>query len=229
MSSHVANFIWLQGEDQLPVEFAHYLDDFTSLHPDWTVELWDDERIRDAHFPLMTYYNRAPRIVPTHAIHQFRADIARYGILERHAGAYFDVDYAWLRPITPHLTDTPDDTLVTCWETQYRSVANGFIYTPTSNHPALEEMIERIPDDIAKYGHRRLGASAVAGVKRWTELIMDRHQHVGDVDILDQNVMHPVGWRTPLEYGEATLERFPDSSAAHVWAHQRRLKAGVRA
>lgn len=216
----VAHFIWLQGVENLPERFERFHQDFVALHPDWAVEWWDEERIRDEHLPLMDHFDNATNIVPADGVRQLQSDIARYGVLHRHGGAYFDVDMAWLRSITPIIEHVPHD-LITSYELEHetpskRFVATGFI-AATAGHPALAEMLEEIDRRIPTMA-KRAGANRISGPHPWTPIA------TREAVILSQEAFHPLRFNETLDDAEATTAHFPRSYGVHAWFHQETLR-----
>jgi len=207
------HLIWIQGRDQAPVDYLQNVERFSELHPDWNVRWWDDAQIRAADLPGAELYAQADKVVPPDSAHQFRSDIARYGILHEYGGMYVDLDYRWQKPLAPLLGD---HELVTSWELQFRFVANGMI-AATPKHPAFPDILGIIPRRIRE-AKRGMRANWISGPRVWTDVAKRHRAH-----ILHQRTLHPVPWHSP----ELADSHHPESVAVHVWGHQRQIR-GMR-
>eukprot|EP00435_Cladocopium_sp_Y103_P062440 s948_g24.t1 len=85
--------------DQVPAKFAHHLQSWRRLHPDWHFEFWDDHSSRELmaeKYPKhLRQYDRMSGIK--------RADIARLVALSVYGGVYADIDVEATRSLEPLL------------------------------------------------------------------------------------------------------------------------------
>src|SRR5690625_7327905 len=94
--------------------------------------------------PYRRFYDDAENIVPDDAVHQFRADLARWVILRDHGGLYADTDTWALRPVDDLLTG---HSMVLGWEFQDRWVVVSTIYAEP-DHPATHTVIQHIATTV---------------------------------------------------------------------------------
>lgn len=206
--------------DPMPGAYEAQLATFADLNPDWTIRRWDEDAVRTMGLRNQAWFDRAARYVPADSRYQLMSDLARLEILARHGGAYIDADYAWFRPLTPTLDEAPTGALITCWERQYRHVANGFIAAPPG-HPLLLEAVQSTPTWIRRR-RRGVRANRITGPSgQWTHLVR-RHQH--DVHVLHQRTLHAVPWNHPERVATFDPDTHPDAVGLHLWGHQRTLR-----
>ncbi|MBA3954264.1 hypothetical protein H0X48_03025 [Candidatus Dependentiae bacterium] len=129
--------IWLGSE--LPVKYHHFQDLLKKFHPTWQYKLWRDADIAEFKLVNQAAYNEAINFGE-------KSDIARYEILEREGGIYFDTDVQCLQPFD-FLTERYDffaaleplpKNSMTCL-----SLANAIIGS-RPGHPLLKECIKQI-------------------------------------------------------------------------------------
>jgi mannosyltransferase OCH1-like enzyme len=91
------HFIWL-GTQPIPTEYDKFIIEWRSNYKEYDIIVWTDEMIEnDKLIPdeLKKYYfSDLPNA--------FRADIARYLIINKYGGFYFDVDFQFLKKIPDH-------------------------------------------------------------------------------------------------------------------------------
>lgn len=88
------HFIWL-GNKPLPVESVGFLNEWETNYPDYEFILWNDKMIENSNLiPIELkkyYFLDLPEA--------FRSDIARYFIINKYGGLYFDTDFQFLKRI----------------------------------------------------------------------------------------------------------------------------------
>lgn len=93
----VAHFAWI-GSAQMPEPYVHSIEEFKALNPNIVVKLWHgfppgtDAEIQSAFWD-------APLMVQ-------KADVLRLAVLQSEGGLYFDLDFAWVQPVSD-LLDSP--------------------------------------------------------------------------------------------------------------------------
>lgn len=139
--------IWVGGS--MPEQYRTYTQTWARLHPDWEMMLWTDESMPE--LQLQGLYDRAEHWSVPGMEGQFRADIARYELLQRYGGLYVDADFEALKCVEP-LVSTVDCAAV--WEVEGRWIANGFM-AATPWHPFIGRLIADLPASIAAYVRQR--------------------------------------------------------------------------
>jgi len=190
--------IWLGGE--LPEVFARYAKRLQELHPQWEYTLW-----REQDLDWLTHkadFDRVPKFAT-------KANIARYEVIHRFGGVYFDTDFEPLRPIDELLTDC---TMAVC-PSRHGELNNAF-FAATPGHPVLGWMLERMTESIdANFGHN--GSPQMCGFQFFTRSVERACAITGEkVKWLPRHVFYPYNFDQP-EFNESTL--FPDSYAIHRW------------
>ena len=215
--------VWLQGHDRLPDHLRRLCDTFDELHPLWTLDWYDDERIR-AEVDLREgreLYEHAERYVPDHSVHQLRADVARYAILRQRGGVTLDCDYRWHRPIDELVADA---SAVLAYEKNDVWIACGFMGA-RAGHTLFTKLLAGLPANAARHrpSVRVLGANVISGPKYLTPVV----EALGpreDLRLLPDHLLHAVPWNRWNQTPDGP--QHPDAYATHVWAHQRGI-AGV--
>lgn len=207
MIEATAHFIWVGS--QLPERFQKAIGDFQSLNESWSVRIWDEVDILDFGLTNEPLFLSPDQYVAPDARYQFMSDVARYEILYRLGGFYFDVDFKWQKPVE----FLRDHQAVGAWEIQGRWVNNGMIGCQPE-HPALGEMIDALPDNCER--NRGKAATFLTGPRLWTPVALCNR-----VTIVEQGLFYPVPWDRP---SQADTGQFPDAVAVHQWNHQREVK-----
>lgn len=96
MIPKILHQIWLQGERDIPARYLPYRETWQSAHPDWHLELWDDERLQallaERYPDHLALYRGYPNLVQ-------RVDAAKYFLLHARGGFYTDMDTECVRPL----------------------------------------------------------------------------------------------------------------------------------
>lgn len=195
----------------MPEHLAAFGETWVAHHPGWEHQLWDESNM-----PVLrnqALYDAAEMIAPDH-VGQFRADVARYELLEQHGGVYVDCDFECCRPLDPLLADVE---AFAAWEVPGRWVNNA-ILGATAGHPFLTALV----DGLAQNVRRRAGSrpNKLSGPQYLTPIYW-QHPEV---------TVFPKAWFYPYLYHELERDReaFPDAVAVHHW-HNRRRKNAARA
>jgi mannosyltransferase OCH1-like enzyme len=138
MIPKILHFIWL-GKKQIPIHFNKFLDEWKSNYSDYEVIVWNDDMVEQKNLipdNLKKYYfSDLPEA--------FRADIARYIILNKYGGFYFDVDFQFLKKIPDHFLNFKFLGGIQ----NNGEVAIGF-FASQINNDLLTETIDSIPNSI---------------------------------------------------------------------------------
>jgi mannosyltransferase OCH1-like enzyme len=130
MIPKIIHFIWL-GPRLMPLD----IDLWRSLNPTFEIKLWNQPMIDELGFDK-SLYNKM--------YFDGQSDIARYYILHKYGGLYFDTDCVPLRPL--------DDSLLQEWASyesetaRYGLVANGMMGME-KNSKLMKETIDNLPLD----------------------------------------------------------------------------------
>lgn len=197
--------IWVGGA--VPDVLAGYADGWRRLHPGWGYRLWGDDDL--GWLENREVFDQARRIVPGHAVGQFRADVARYELLWHYGGVYVDLDFEPRLPIDDLLDGGPFAV-----EEAPGYLANGLIGVPPG-HPAMRRAIDRLPRSC----RTRAGQSAarVSGPAFFTALLQP-----DEFRALPREWFLPYSW-ADVDRGEPDYD--PEGCyAVHHWRHRRALR-----
>jgi mannosyltransferase OCH1-like enzyme len=138
MIPKLLHFIWI-GKKQIPIHFNKLLDEWKSNYSDYEVIVWNDDMVKQKNLipdNLKKYYfSDLPEA--------FRADIARYIILNNYGGFYFDVDFQFLKKIPDYFLNFKFLGGIQ----NNGEVAIGF-FASQINNDLLTETIDSIPNSI---------------------------------------------------------------------------------
>lgn len=134
MIPKIIHFIWL-GPTPIPEYAKSNISKWKELYPDYEIKLWVD--IDFISNNLLEFYNDNQLHVA------FKADIARYHILQKHGGLYFDTDFKPLKRIPDYFLNF--DFLGGIQNNG--EVAIGFIGS-IPNSPIIGEIINKLPESI---------------------------------------------------------------------------------
>jgi hypothetical protein len=184
--------VWL-GSEPMPAEHERFGETFARHHPDWGMQLWTDEDLRELE---ITAAERERSRTPSEL-----SNFVRYELLSRYGGVYVDTDVECLRPLTPLLRGI-DAFAALEGPGRVGTAVLGSI----AGHPAFARAAR-----IAR-GTLGLGAhSADANGPYFFSLILEQERNVA---ILGQQQFYPYRWNEPARRHEA----FPDAYAVHHWA-----------
>lgn len=210
MIPKVAHVIWLGNP--MRQHLRKLVKGFEDLHPDWEIRWWSESEIDAFHLTNQYVYDHASDYVPDDSVYQFRSDVARYEIVYRQGGVYFDPDFRWQRSLDEYL----DTDFVIPWEIDGKFVANGLIGS-VPGHPVLLDMIVELRDRIQKRPRKDLRANRITGTHVLTPLVRKY-----GIDPLPQHLFCPAPWNRPDLTDNPAL--FPDAVAVHIWNHQREIR-----
>jgi mannosyltransferase OCH1-like enzyme len=208
----VFHFIWVG--DPIPDHLAQYVETWRTVHPDWSVIMWDEDSLTATLDATLDLFRRAPDITPH--VGQFRSDVARYELLWRFGGVYVDCDFEALRPIDPLVVGV---SAFAAWETDGVWVNNAILGSVP--HTALmREVIDGLEQNIDA-SPATVRPNVLTGPQYLTPIV---NRRPGDI------VVYPSAWFYPYRWDELHRrdEDFPDAYAVHHW-HNARKRAAARA
>lgn len=197
------HFIW--GGSPLPDRFAENIDLWRGWHPDWELTIWGDDDLR--WLANRDLFDAAAKHVPTDAIWQFRADIARYEILERHGGFYADVDTFPMRNIEPALEGL--DAFAA--QEMPKWVGNTYLYTEPE-HPVMVELVKNLRSNVHSLRYGR--ANRLSGPKYLTPIWRRHGAYEAPTRLWFPQSHHEALIGDPFDVPRGTF-------AVHEWNHGR--------
>jgi mannosyltransferase OCH1-like enzyme len=188
----------------IPEQFVEYRRLWAELHPRWLVLVWSDTSYQREVMSARTsrYYRDPARWSPRSNVWQWRADIARYEILEKFGGVWIDADLEPLRPIDPIVERC---SAFAAREDQ-RNVNNAFMGCEIG-HPFIVDVMAGLGDRIVRNRHLRVNRSIGAG---YLTAVAQRHD---DLLVLPSELVYPFSF-TELHRRD---ESFPDAFTKHHW------------
>lgn len=192
----IAHRVWL--DEDVPEPYEENWRRFAELHPGWELRSW--ERSED----LDWMQNRAlfEAFPPRKQTYAFRADVARYEILNRFGGCYLDTDVEPLKAFDPLLEDGRP---FVAWCSD-EELDPSIIASPPG-HPAIRQLVE----DLADVDPNASSPPGTTGPRYVTA----RWRHREDVLRLPPYTFFPFHWRNMDSDHGPWPER---SYAVHHWA-----------
>ena len=210
MIPKVLHRIWVGGS--MPKAYEKYGEQWEKLHPGWSFRLWTDEDFKSGWLANQDLFDEAERYVASHAVGQFRSDVARYEILHRFGGVYVDCDVEPLK----NFDELLNAEAFAGWEQEGMFVGNTVIGGVVSAK-FWEKMIAETAGSAR--ANRGKAATWISGPRVVTRVYSEMR---------DSLTVYPQKFFFPYSYKELSsspeLRKYPDSYSVHHWGHQRELK-----
>lgn len=136
------HLIWIGDQSKRP---QTWMDTWAAMNPDYTVEIWDNEKVQGTQWILGDHINGwFDREI------NGAADVLRWELLFRHGGLAFDADSICIRPLEDWLL-APSS--FAAWENEIARpglIAAGALGF-TAKHPLLAQIIQDIRRDPNPY------------------------------------------------------------------------------
>jgi mannosyltransferase OCH1-like enzyme len=196
------HFIWF-GKP-MPQHLRDNILAWASMHPDWRMNLWTESNLPKLR--NQDLFDNAEDIVPVDAVHQFRADLARYELLYDHGGFYADVDTRPLKCIDDELAG--HDVFAAMEDRNW--VGNTYLGS-ISGHLIMREIIGAIPGSVKRNrGHR---PNVLTGPKFLTPIWKRRGGYTARSERFFPYLYSEVRiGKVPTQFG-------PEVVAVHSWNH----------
>jgi mannosyltransferase OCH1-like enzyme len=204
------HFIWL-GKKEIPIEYYNFINQWKQNYNDYEVVVWDDDMIQQKNLIpddfKKYYFSDLPEA--------FRADIARYIILNKYGGFYFDVDFQFLKRIPDHFLNFKFLGGIQ----NNGEVAIGF-FASQINNDLLTETIESIPKSIneAIQGNYYTGENLyrITGPEFFNKICL---KYFNDTDyfFFTKEYFYPYWFSEPDRRFESFNITSPLSYAVHHW------------
>lgn len=194
----IMHHIWIG--DPMPSHLSANILAWADMHPDWDMKLWTEHEIDEIGLHNRALYDQAEKIVPSDAVEQFRADIARYEILALFGGMYTDVDTRPLRPIEPALAGHHEFAA-----REDRNWVGNTYLAAVPGHPIMHALIAGMPANVHRFRGKR--PNKLSGPQYITPIWNRHHGHVA-----------PRGQFYPFSYIDVKRGTVPDVFDANVYA-----------
>jgi hypothetical protein len=212
MIPKVIHRIWVGGE--MPSAYRNFGRDWEKLHPGWSIKTWGDEDLR--WLENQYFFDRAEEYVPSHAVGQYRSDLARYEILARFGGVYVDCDVEPLRDFTPLLGVEG----FAGWEKQDEYVGNTVLGSVPGN-PVLKRMVAEAAG--SSKANKGKAATWLSGPRVLTRLYMSLEDK-SPLTVYPQGHFFPYSYEDIRKGRDPSTMKYPDAYSIHHWGHQRELR-----
>ena len=194
----------------MPGQLRTNLLEWRQHHPDWTFVLWNDASLfwlkhRDL-------YDRASEIVPADAVWQFRADIARYEILNIHGGLYVDCDTFPLQSLDVALEG---HDAWAAWEDR-NWIGNSVLYS-VAHHPVMERLVADLRRNVAQDALHEWRPNRLSGPRYLTPIWREFGCYVAP-----RRRVYPYGY-ADVKQGTVPTAFGPDVLCVHQWHHTRQI------
>jgi mannosyltransferase OCH1-like enzyme len=206
------HLIW--NHSPLPDVYLEHGKKLQALHPDWTLEYWDDDRAH-AFMDLQRGGELDDLVIMLeHAYGNVKdkrqvSDLLRLGLVYLYGGVYLDFDYTPLKNFEPLLRGAT--CTLTC--PSPRNIANGFI----AAGPA-DVFVDFCLSQLMHEYFSRPGEAAThrTGPRFITQMYKDFVEHYDMVParLLPQKYFYPYTYNRTDREGED----FPEAYAVHRWA-----------
>lgn len=204
------HFIWL-GKKEMSIEHYNFITEWIQNYTDYEVIVWNDELIKQKNLipdNLKKYYfSNLPEA--------FKADIARYIILNKYGGFYFDVDFQFLKRIPDHFLNFKFLGGIQ----NNGEVAIGF-FASQINNDLLTETIESIPISInaAIQGNYYTGENLhkITGPEFFNKICL-KYLNKIDYFFFTKEYFYPYWFSEPDRRFESFNITSPLSYAVHHW------------
>ena len=211
MIPKIIHFIWV-GSNPLPEVCARYISEWTQAYSDYTIKLWTDSDIADA--GLITSELKSLYDDPTMPC-AFKADVARYAIVNKFGGIYLDTDFQFLKRIPSELFE--HDFLGGIQNNG--QIAIGF-FAAIPNTDLLNEVIEQLPysfnraKDLGWYQAKYL--EKISGPE-FFDSIARKYSTNDKYLFFDSKYLYPYSWLEPHRSSEDFCLTQPQAYAVHHW------------
>jgi mannosyltransferase OCH1-like enzyme len=196
------HFIWF-GKP-MPDHLRQNIVAWGLMHPDWKMNLWTESNLPKLRNQAL--FDNAEVLVPADAIHQFRADLARYELLYDMGGLYCDVDTRPLKRIDSELEG--HDVFAAMEDRNY--VGNTYLGS-VPGHLIMREIIGAIPGNVKRNPGKR--PNVLTGPKFLTSIWKRRGGYTARSER-----WYPYSY-THLKSGTVPDTFSDDVVAVHQWFH----------
>lgn len=208
---HIPSILHQTSKFPIPLNMLEWSKTFKTVHPNWHHWIWNDEENREF---LRENYPWFLPVYDGYDVHIKRVDAVRYFYLYHYGGVYADMDFIFLKPLTPLLVS---GHAVFGYQLKNRkspqAIANAFMAAPPK-HPLFAFLIS----NLWKTKHRHVLYATGPGYL--TRMIK---QYRGeDVDVYDMPYIYTYEWDAkPSKQCDSQAmcrKMYPDSYTSTVWS-----------
>lgn len=203
----IVHQIWIGGK--LPSAYAGWIQSWRRLNPGWDCRLWDSKAILREGLKNETAFRGSPN-------NGVKSDIARYEILEKYGGVYFDTDFECLRPLGELVRRCTFFTGIIFGSSPV--ISNGVVGA-SAGHPLIREAVNRIHGPVTSRDGMEILSQTGPGF--FSGVLFDNQGILRDTDMV-----FPSSWFFPvpnfIDKNEVTPQQRSDlirpwSIAVHYW------------
>lgn len=186
-----ANFIWLQGSDQIPSKYLPNLDQTARLNPDWKILVWDDKSIRTLLKSIGQKY--LDKYDSFKILHQ-RVDFSRYAIMYAGGGGIsIDVDAKAVKSFNeiPFIREKDFivgygnmDAVGDFVHGNHRRTINNSVIIAKPFHPILKEVLDYILTLDCREGQSDFSCVIFTTGQSFNEVL---YRHKGEIVVLEND------------------------------------------
>ena len=160
----IMHTIWIQGYEEIPAENKKKYEQIKEMNSNWQFMFWDNEKIEEIlkEYPsLSNIYNNSEKVNGMGNHFALKSDIARFVIMEKYGGLYFDMDFDCILD-TDELFDKLDgeyEIFIASSSIDFLNPVENIITLPKycscfmafrPNHPVWEETFKKIEEHETK-------------------------------------------------------------------------------
>lgn len=196
MIPKVIHYCWF-GHNELPKSALHCIESWKKYLPDYQIKEWNESNFDVNIIPYVSEAYNARK-------YAFVSDYARFWILNRYGGLYFDTDVEIIRDLTHIIDNGPFmgceiDPLHDPCEDRGLGVNPGLGLGLESHNPIIEEIIyeyslRHFINDDGSYNYKTI-------VKYTTEKLMEHGlTEIPDIQVVSGITIYPKTYFCPKDY-----------------------------
>lgn len=209
----VIHYCWFGGKP-LPEEALRCIESWREIMPDYEIKRWDESNfdVRSCLFASQAYDAEK---------YAFVSDFARFWILYRFGGIYFDTDVEVIKSFDDIIEKGPflgcERHAVKGSPPQALNVAPGLGMGCYPNHPFIKEMLDFYSDTLFLTPSGKHNLTTV--VKYTTEALVKRGLHnTSDIQCVDGIYIYPKEYFCPLDVGTKELTLTDRTYSIHYYS-----------
>jgi hypothetical protein len=210
MIPKIIHYCWFGG-NELPEEYALYIQEWRDLHPDWEIIRWDE-----SNSPMEFQYMQNAQKNKQWAN---MSNLVRLVALKSMGGIYLDSDVKVLKPLTPLLSNNCFFGFEEGNENSDIFWVNNAIAGSTKEHSFINVLYDKFlaefdGTEVPNESSPRFTTKVLKEVKG---LHKYGFQHLDDIVLYPNETFYPIGYNEAYKLKSINPDDYPDSYAIHMW------------